>query len=189
MHLILKKKFIDKVFLIILILISVLFYWFIFDISGRIHPEVGERLSNLYKYNSYYYSYDLEFILNEKLFNDFGYYIFVFALKELGIKFEFFIFFLFCCYFFIIIKTYEKLSNSRVAIFLSIPIFLLSIIWMDAIIGATVRQGCAFILLAYVLILNDRKNTKINFLLYIVALSFHFSAIIFRMNSQTFASL
>ena len=57
MHLILKKKFIDKVFLIILILISVLFYWFIFDISGRIHPEVGERLSNLYKYNSYYYSY------------------------------------------------------------------------------------------------------------------------------------
>lgn len=179
MDLVLKKKFIDKIFLIILIIVSVALYWIIYDISGRIHPEEGERLSNLYKYNLYYYSYDLEFVLNEKLFNDFGYYVFVLSLKELGIKFEFFIFFLFCSYFYIIIKTYEKLYKSRFSIILTIPIILLSIVWADAIIGATVRQGCAFILLIYALILNDKKNPKINYLLFIIAISFHFSAIIF----------
>ena len=179
MDLVLKKNFIDKIFLILLIFISVSLYWFFFDISGRIYPDYGERLSNLYKYNDYYYSFNLEYLLNEKVFNDFNYYFSTFLLKELGIKFEFFIFFLFCIYLLIVIKIFEKLSKSKTPIFLAILIIMLSIIWMDAIIGATVRQGCAFIFLTYALIINDKKNIKINCLLYLVALSFHFSAIIF----------
>ena len=170
-----KKK---NLYLHTLIFFSVFFFWFLFNINERINIDL-DNITDLSRYNSSFEFYTLDILLNEKLNSDPGYYFFTFFLNKFGINFEIFLFFSFYAYLLIIIKIFYKLTNLNNSSKINLILILISFFWMNSIIGVVLRQGLAFILLAYCLFLNRSDKKFKNYLVFSLAVLFHFSAIIF----------
>lgn len=165
-------------FLHVLIFFSVFFFQFSFNINERIFIDL-DNVTDLSRYHASYNYYTLDIILNEKLTNDPGYYFFSFFLNKIGIEFKIFLFFSFYTYLLVIIKIFYKLTNFNNSSKINIIIILISFFWMNSMIGVVLRQGLSFILLAYCLFLNSSDKKFINYFIFLLAVLFHFSAIIF----------
>jgi hypothetical protein len=179
MFICIKKKFLNNLFLFLLVFFSVIFYWFFFEINLRIYPNPDERITNLSKYLLFYNTSSDIFLIKNKLFNDQGYYSFTFLLNSIGIKFEIFLFCLFFTYLFFIIKIYYKITKTNQSFITNILLIILSIFWMNSLIGAVLRQGCAFLILVYCFFLSNNSRVIKNFIIFLIACSFHLSAFIF----------
>ena len=169
-----KKKVLSNLFLFLLVFFFVLFYWFFFEIQSRIYPDIGERISNLAKYWTYY-----NLSSEKELTKDFGYFFFISLLNNIGIKFEIFLFCLFFTYLLFIIKIYYKITKTNQSYFVNILLIISSIFWMNSLIGAVMRQGCAFLILVYCFFLSDNSKVVKNLIIFLIACLFHASASIF----------
>jgi hypothetical protein len=174
-----KKSFLNNLSLFLLVFISVIFYWFFFEINSRIYPNPDERITNLSKYLFFYNTISDNFLINNELFNDQGYYYLTLMLNNIGIKFEIFLFCLFFTYFLFIIKVYYKITKTNQFFIVNILLIILSIFWMNSLIGAVLRQGCAFLILVYCFFLSNNSHVIKNFTIFLIACSFHLSAFIF----------
>ena len=159
-------------FLHVLIFFSVFFFWFSFNINEKISIDL-DNVTDLSRYHASYNYYTLDIILNEKLTNDPGYYFFSFFLNKIGIEFKIFLFFSFYTYLLVIIKIFYKLTNFNNSSKINIIIILISFFWMNSMIGVVLRQGLAFILLAYCLFLNSSDKKFINYFIFLLAVLFH----------------
>ncbi len=180
MILIIKKNFLNNIKLIFLTCLSIVIYWYFFDITQRIFPDMDQKISNLSRYKIWYTTYDLNTIFEEKkITGDLGYYILTFFLNSLKLKYEIFLFILFNLYLLLIIKSYYKITNLNNSLITNILLIILSIIWMNSLIGAATRQGCALMIIYYCFFLRSEREQFTNYLLFFLALTFHLSIIIF----------
>ena len=169
----------ETLLLHILILFSCVFFWIFKDIDGRIFIEEGERITNLSRYYIYYNSFTWEQVFNFGLTEDPGYYISNVILSKIGIPFPVLLFFIFYLFLFTIIKIFYQFTKLKKYFLLNFFLIILALLWMDSLIGVAFRQGCAFILLCHCFFLNKQDKKLFNFLIFLIAISFHFSAIIF----------
>ena len=174
----LKIKINSKIIIIPILMLIVLIFWNFAEINSRIYGEANSNLKKYYiKYNNFSEEVELGGF-NEYYYKDYGYFILTKFLKDIGISFNYFLFSSFFLFLGICCKVFNKLSSYKSWI----PYFfliLLACLVMNSLLGNTVRQGIAVLLLIYFLLYCNSSSIKLNLLYILIAASFHLSALIF----------